>query len=161
MNGMTVPMNEEGHKESQEPIHDSILKNAPLPAPNAEVREKPARPMRQFTAAYKAFILRQAERCSTPGAIASLLRREGLYSSHLSRWRQQEAQALDQAFSPQSRGPKHRPEGSLVEENRKLTKQVAQLEKRLKQLEILIEVQKKLSELLESQAASPARGQDR
>ena len=45
-------------------------------------------------------------------------------------------------------------------ENRKLTKQVAQLEKRLKQLETLIEVQKKLSELLEFQAASPARGQD-
>ena len=95
------------------------------------------------------------------GGIASLLRREGLYSSHLSRWRQQEARALDQAFSPQSRGPKPRPEGSLVEENRKLTKQVAQLEKRLKQLETLIEVQKKLSELLEFQAASPARGQDR
>ena len=64
MNG-TVPMNEEGHEESQEPIHDSIPKNAPLPAPDAEVREKPARPMRQFTAIYKAFILRQAERCSS------------------------------------------------------------------------------------------------
>jgi hypothetical protein len=87
MNGTTVSMNEEGHEESREPIRGSLPKKAPLPAPNTEVREKTACPMRQFTAAYKAFVFRQVERCSTPGAIVSLLRREGLYSSHQSRWR--------------------------------------------------------------------------
>ncbi|MBE3088119.1 MAG: hypothetical protein IMZ71_03260 [Chloroflexi bacterium] len=117
--------------------------------PDSEVREPQPRPLRRFTARYKADLLRQAESCSSPGELAALLRREGLYSSHLHRWRQQEQQALEEALFPKPRGRKANPDGSLLEENRKLSRKVSQLETRLKQLQTLIEVQKKISELLE------------
>ncbi len=55
--------------------------------PNPEVLERPVR--RRFTAAYKADILRQVDACAEPGAVGALLRREGLYSSHLANWRKQ------------------------------------------------------------------------
>ena len=117
--------------------------------PDPEVREPQPRPLRRFTARYKADLLRQAESCSSPGELAALLHREGLYSSHLHRWCQQEQQALEEALSPKPRGRKANPDGSLLEENRKLSRKVSQLETRLKQLQTLIEVQKKISELLE------------
>ena len=56
-----------------------------LPVPDPEVRDRPRR--RTFTAAYKLDILREADACNEPGEIGTLLRREGLYSSHLSEWR--------------------------------------------------------------------------
>ena len=117
--------------------------------PDPEVRESQPRPLRRFTARYKADLLRQAESCSGPGELSALLRREGLYSSHLYRWRRQEQEALEEALSPKPRGRKANPDGSLLEENRKLSRKVSQLETRLKQLQTLIEVQKKISELLE------------
>ena len=111
--------------------------------PDPEVREPQPRPLRRFTARYKADLLRQAESCSSPGELAALLRREGLYSSHLYRWRRQEQEALEEALSPKPLGRKANPDGSLLEENRKLSRKVSQLETRLKQLQTLIEVQKK------------------
>src|SRR5450759_5869745 len=72
--------------------------------PDPELVERAAR--RRFTAAYKLSIVREADRCSKPGEIGALLRREGLYSSHLGKWRaQRDAGALG-ALEPKPRGPR-------------------------------------------------------
>jgi transposase len=98
---------------------------------------------RQFTGEYKKRILAEADAAREPGAIGALLRREGLYSSHLTHWRQQREAGL----IPQRRGPKikHDP---LLEEVRKLKQQNGRLEQRLERAELIIEVQKKVSLLL-------------
>jgi len=124
-------------------------------APDPEVLEKARR--RQFTAAYKLRILKEADAASAiNGGMAALLRREGLYSSHLSTWREQrEAGALG-ALAPKKRGRK-------PSETRPLAKRVAQLEAqnrrlatKLKHAELIIEAQKKLAALL---ATPPAESE--
>lgn len=111
-----------------------------------EVPEKAYR--RRFTADYKLRILNEADSCKQPGQSGALLRREGLYSSHLTTWRRQAERGTLQALSPRKRGPKaHQPNP--------LTKRVVTLEKenhllrhKLKQAETIIEAQKKISEIL-------------
>lgn len=101
-------------------------------------------PRRRFSQAYKQRILREAENCREARQIASLLRREGLYSSHLAAWRKQLAEA------PKRRGRKPL-DAALVlqrEENRKLQREKSRLERRLAQAEAIIDIQKKVSELL-------------
>ena len=104
-----------------------------------EVNAKPER--RNFTAEYKRRILAEADACSEPGQLGALLRREGLYSSYLINWREQ----LSEALSPKKRGPKINP---LAAENASLRRRVEQLEVELKRAETIIEVQKKISDLL-------------
>jgi transposase len=113
--------------------------------PDPEVAAKPKR--RRFTADYKRSIVEQAEAGQDAGAIGSLLRREGLYSSHLSTWRRQSRQGELAALSPQKRGRKITV-SPLLEENRKLVATNARLQKRLENAELIIEVQKKLAALL-------------
>ena len=101
---------------------------------------------RQFTAAYKLRIVREADACTAPGQVGSLLRREGLYSSYLSKWRQQREDGQLQALSSKKRGRK--PEDPSVEELAQLQRENERLRARLEQAEIIIDVQKKLSKLL-------------
>lgn len=108
-----------------------------------EVNAKPER--RQFSAEYKRRILEQADACTEPGQIGALLRREGIYSSNLTHWRQQRAEGSLKALSPKKRGPKPDP---LADENAALRRRIERLEADLKRAETIIEVQKKLSELL-------------
>ena len=108
-----------------------------------EVKAKPER--RRFTAEYKLRILEEADACTENGQIGALLRREGLYSSNLTHWRQQRAEGALLALTPKKRGPKPDP---LAEENAALRRRIDRLEKELKRAETIIEVQKKLSELL-------------
>jgi transposase-like protein len=75
--------------------------------PDPEVPERARR--RHFTAKYKIRILAKADRCSKPGEISKLLRKEGLYSSHLSKWRQQREEGALAALAPKKRGRKPRP----------------------------------------------------
>jgi transposase len=98
---------------------------------------------RQFTADYKKRILAEADSAGELGAIGAMLRREGLYSSHLTHWRMQR----DQGLVPHRRGPKpkHDP---LFEQVCSLKQQNGQLTQRLAQAELIIEVQKKVSLLL-------------
>ena len=107
--------------------------------------EKTAR--RRFTAEYKQRILTEADACIEPGDIGKLLRREGLYSSHLSTWRAQRKQAVREGLSKR-RGRKVQDKNQLAEENARLQKNIKHLQERLTQAETIIEVQKKLSQLL-------------
>jgi len=111
--------------------------------PNPEVVEHARR--RQFTAAYKVGILREADACE-PGQLGALLRREGLYSSHLTHWRQQRDYGLLAALAPQRRGRPSRAIGEqelarLRQENERLTQKLAAAE-------AVIDIQKKVSALL-------------
>jgi transposase len=108
--------------------------------PNPEVSEKAQR--RVFGAAYKRSILEQAENCKQPGEIGALLRREGLYSSHLVKWRRQ----LKSDALGQKRGPKTEPASS--KRIQQLEREVARLQRKLENAELIIDVQKKLSQLL-------------
>ena len=112
--------------------------------PDPEVVPKAKR--RQFTAKYKLRIVREADACTEPGQIGSLLRREGLYSSYLSKWRQQREEGQLQALSSRKRGRKDK--DSSVEELAQLQRENERLRARLEQAEIIIDVQKKLSQLL-------------
>ena len=113
--------------------------------PDSEVPMNPKR--RLFTAAYKQRILEEAERCEQHGSIGELLRREGLYSSHLTTWRRQRTAGQLQALSPQKRGPKKDEQAAelatLRRENERLRAQLAQAE-------LIITAQKKLSQALET-----------
>lgn len=113
--------------------------------PDPEVAAKPAR--RRFTADYKRSIVEQAEAGQDAGAVGALLRREGLYSSHLSTWRLQSRQGELAALTPKKRGRKSTV-SPLLEENRKLLAINARLTKRLENAELIIDVQKKLAALL-------------
>lgn len=100
---------------------------------------------RTFSAEYKLHILAEAEACTGRGEIGALLRREGLYSSHLDKWRKQRNRGVLQALAPQKRGPKIDPQ---AEEIARLRGENERLQARLQQAETIIEVQKKLSALL-------------
>ncbi len=109
---------------------------------------------RRFTAEEKLRILREVDACRKPGEIGALLRREGIYSSYLSRWRQARDNGGLTALSGQQRGPKPAADGVLAREVARLQRENERLQARLEQAETIIEVQKKLSQLL-----GPSRGE--
>jgi len=114
-------------------------------APDSEVVARPRR--RRFTAEYKLSILDQADAVEDIGAVGALLRREGLYSSHLGTWRRQRKQGEFDALTPKKRGPKV-VVSPLVKKNREQEATIARLTKKLKNAELIIEVQKKVAALL-------------
>lgn len=113
---------------------------------NPEVPEKPVR--RRFTAEYKLQMLREADACTQPGELGGLLRREGLYASHLSTWRAQRDQGTLDALTPKRRGRKATRQDPLVQENQRLRRENERLAARLRQAETILEIQKKASEIL-------------
>jgi transposase-like protein len=117
-----------------------------MPIPDPAVLEKPVR--RRFTAEYKLRILQEADQYSAPGQLGGLLRREGLYSSLLSTWRRQRDQGTLAGLSPKRRGRKANPDAPLIAENQRLVRETQRLAAKLRQAETIIEVQKKLSEIL-------------
>ena len=114
--------------------------------PDPEVTE--AKPLRRFTAAYKLRVIDQADQCSEPGQIGALLRREGLYSSHLTNWRKQREQGILRGLTPAKRGRKARPRNPLDTRVTELERENQRLQNKLKQAHIIIEAQKKISEIL-------------
>ncbi len=115
------------------------------PVPGSEVVARPRR--RSYTAEYKRSIIDQADAAQDSGAVGLLLRREGLYSSHLATWKRQRKQGVLDALAPKKRGPKV-VVSPLVKENRDLLADIARLTKKLKNAELIIEVQKKVASLL-------------
>ena len=114
--------------------------------PDPEVPAKAHR--RRFTAKYKLRILTEADQCCRPGDLGAVLRREGLYSSHLSKWRQQREAGALVALS-QKRGRKARPFDPQVRRIAELERENLYLREKLEKAETIIDVQKKLSLLLE------------
>ena len=118
----------------------------PPPRPNPEVVADAKR--RTFTAEYKQRILAEADAATAQsGAIGALLRREGLYSSHLVTWRRERETGILKGLTPQRRGPKSK-HSPLEEENQKLRRENQRLSEELRKAEIVIDVQKKVGALL-------------
>ncbi|MBD3277178.1 MAG: transposase [Candidatus Aegiribacteria sp.] len=111
--------------------------------PDPEVAEVAKR--RKFTAEFKLRILREADSCRGDGDIGALLRREGLYSSHLTNWRRQRDAIARRGLKARKRGRKAKQIDPRLKE---LERENSQLKRRLKQAETIIEFQKKASELL-------------
>lgn len=131
----------------------TILQQGGEVKPDPEVPEKPTR--RRFTAEYKLRILRLAEACTEPGSVGALLRREGLYSSHLTVWRRQRERGALDGLKPKKRGRKVAERNPLLPELERLRKENERLTQRLTQAEIIIEVQKKISQMLEIPLETP------
>ncbi len=116
------------------------------PRPNPEV--VPDAKRRTFTAEYKQRILAEADAAAAqPGGIGSLLRREGLYSSHLVTWRRERQAGVLKGLTPHRRGPKSR-RNAQEEEMQKLRRENQRLTEQLRKAEIVIDVQKKVGALL-------------
>ena len=114
--------------------------------PNPEVVARAKR--RIFTGEYKQRVLAEADRAKEEsGGIGALLRREGLYSSHLTTWRHERAAGILHSLTPQKRGPKSK-RNPLDDENQKLQRENQQLREELRKAEIVIDVQKKVAALL-------------
>jgi len=129
--------------------------------PNPELAERPRR--RRFTAEYKLRVLREAEACTRKGEIGAMLRREGLYTSHLTGWRKQRDPGALVGPAPRKRGPR----GPSLEqvENEALRRRLDRTEAELETAHRVIEVQGNVSALLEdllapkseTDAAAPRR----
>jgi transposase len=123
-------------------------------AADPEVPAKAKR--RQFAPEYKQRILREAAAASGTGEIGALLRREGLYSSHLITWRRQRERGELAGLSAQRRGRKAKAVNPLAKRVAELERDKRRLERKLEQAELLLDIQKKASRLLEI----PLRSQD-
>ena len=119
-----------------------------LDRPEQRVNGTPEKPRRRrFSAAYKLRILEEADRCTKPGELGLLLRREGLYSSHLAAWRRWRRRAHPE--HPESQKPPT--ESQLRHENARLQRENARLQLKLEHAEKLAALQKKFTEMLEAQ----------
>lgn len=121
--------------------------NGKIDLADPEVLEKPLR--RRFTAAYKLQIVEAAERCHELGEIGALLRAEGLYSSQLSSWRAQRKEGQLQALRDDKRGRKTLIPSAVQEELEQLRRVNQRLLHQVKKAELIIDIQKKASLLLE------------
>jgi len=125
--------------------------------PDPELVEKPKR--RRFTAEYKLEILEQAETCTRPGEIGQLLRREGLYTSHLTAWRKQRKNgALKELAKPRGRKPADRRDREIAELRARAERAEAELEKAKKVIEIQGNVSALLEQMLGTEGADGNTG---
>lgn len=120
---------------SQSPSNGQFKAEVPDPEVTPPIR-------RRFTATYKQRILEEAERCTQPGELGALLRREGLYASHLTRWR---AERRAGQLEPHKRGRKADPQAA---ELARLQRENQRLKAQLERAELIIDAQKKLCQLL-------------
>jgi len=118
--------------------------------PNPEVVPKAKR--RTFSAQYKQGILNEYEACTEPGEKGALLRREGLYSSHITTWRRQRERGELDGLTWKKRGPQKDLQTDKIAQ---LEKENERLSQRLEQAELIIEVQKKVSQILGLTEAKP------
>jgi len=119
---------------------------SPSRPPDPEVVAKPRR--RRFTAEYRLRILGEADRCTRAGEIGQLLRREGLYSSHLTHWRKARDEGALRGLRSKKRGAKPKASNPLEPKVRELEAKVARLEKDLHKAHTILDVQEKVAGLL-------------
>jgi transposase-like protein len=122
----------------------------PVSTPDPEVEARATR--RRFSAAYKLRIVEEADKCTEPGAIGVLLRREGLYSSQLTQWRRQrvEGTLVDK--------PRGRPAEPLAAENARLRRENERLRRELEKAQLIMDAQKKLAQVLGLMANDETEG---
>ena len=142
MTTMTEVSPAPGSEGARRATGDSGVRS-PMGALDPEVTERAKR--RRFTAEYKLDILRQADACKRDGDLGALLRREGLYSSHLVTWRRQRDEIAKAGLKARKRGPKPTAVDPRV---KRLERENARLRRRLEEAETIIDFQKKLSKLL-------------
>jgi transposase len=123
---------------------EALAGKSSVPDPQVVAQSK----RRRFTSKYKLSILEKADQCTGLGEVGALLRREGLYSSHLSTWRKARRDGTLQALAPHKRGPKSNPDAAQAREIATLQKQVNKLQGELSKAHTIIDVQKKLSTIL-------------
>ncbi len=128
---------------------------APAVAQKRDPEVVPKAHRRTFTAAYKLRILREADACPR-GEMAALLRREGLYASHVTDWRK----AAGAGLEPVRRGPKAKPVDPNAAELKTLRRDYAALQRRLQKAELIIDIQKKVAMLLGIPLQKPDFGED-
>ena len=124
-----------------------------LAGQETEVSAKPRR--RHFTAEYKRKILAEVDACAKPGEIGALLRREGLYSSHLVEWRRARDSWALAGLAPKKRGPAPKIPHPLERKVLELQRENTRLQRRAERAEGLVELQNKVSELLGIQLPKP------
>jgi transposase len=124
----------------QETVKTPLNGKTNITARDTEVVPKAKR--REFSPAYKNQILTEVDGCTKAGQIGSILRREGLYSSHLATWRRQR----EQGELAGSRGQPSKPEAE--QEVARLCQENERLQQRLAQAEAIIDIQKKVSQLI-------------
>ena len=118
-----------------------------------EVSAKATR--RRYTAEYKRRILKEADSCTQPGEMGALLRREGLYSSHVTTWRAQQRRGELAGLSAKRRGPQSRRPHPRDRKNAEQEREIARWKARAERAEALVDLQKKVSELLGIQLPEP------
>jgi transposase-like protein len=124
---------------------ENNTKNGKTANRNGETEVVAKAQRRQYSAEYKQRILAEAAQCNSPSEVGALLRREGLYSSLISKWRQRSQKGAVAGLATQKRGPKVDPQAvELV----RLQQENERLRERLRQAELIIEVQKKVSQIL-------------
>lgn len=149
-----VPTEEGGHERSESPtsgvgtgVKAAVQPGMPvLVIADPQVPEKAVR--RRFTPEYKLRIIEEADACAEPGQVGALLRREGLYSSHLTAWRRQRREGALQGLAAHKRGRKPQPSNPLAKRVAELERENRKLSERLRQAEVIIDVQKKVSQIL-------------
>jgi transposase-like protein len=125
--------------------------NQPAAIPDPQVVAQAAKAKRRrFRASDKQRILEAVDQATEPGAVGRILRREGIYHSQLSKWRQQRAAGISTGLADKMPGAKGPSAKSLQQENRKLQRENARLHKQLSRAEIIIEFQKKAAALFET-----------
>ncbi len=129
-----------------EDTNDKVKEEMPQTEVVAKARRK------RFTAAEKLRILREVDACQGPGEIGALLRREGIYSSYLTTWRRQRERGELDGLAPQKRGPKPDPQAIEIA---RLRRENARLQERVRRVELIIDVQKKVARMLGETIESP------
>jgi transposase len=145
MNGIARPASQ-GTGILDSAGHDLSDGGREAPRPNPEVLARAKR--RTYTGEYKQKVLAEADAARGSGEIGAVLRRHGLYSSHLTKWRQERKAGILEGLAPQKRGPKSTV-NPLTMENQKLRRDNERLADRLRKAEIVIDVQKKVAILLD------------
>jgi transposase len=134
--------------QSKAPMTEANELPGPAGPADAEVEVVGRAKRRHASTSEKRRILAAADRCTQPGELGALLRREGVYSSSLSTWRRQRDAAETAALAPQKRGPKVDPNRAEALHIAQLTREVERLKRRLDNAMLVIEVQKKLASLM-------------
>jgi len=127
--------------------------STPPSSESTEVTEKATR--RRFTAKYKLRILEEADACSKPGELGALLRREGLYSSHLTVWREARRRGALGELAPKKRGPQAAVTDARDRQIAELERRVRKATARAERAEALVAFQKKVSEFLGTTLPKP------